>query len=204
MRIGLDFDNTIISYDRVFCDLARERGMVPPDCGSSKTAVRDWLRRAGREDEWTALQGEVYGPRIGLAEPFPGVARFLARCAAAGVPVCVVSHKTRHPYRGPQHDLHAAALGWLEGRGFLAPGGGLARGDVYLEPTKAAKLARIGALGCTHFVDDLPEFLAEPEFPQAVRILFDPHGEHAGAGDVLRAGSWDQVGDLLLGPEARP
>jgi len=31
MRIGIDFDNTLIDYDRVFLDAARERGLVPRD-----------------------------------------------------------------------------------------------------------------------------------------------------------------------------
>ena len=33
---------------------------------------------------------------------------------------------------------------------------------MFFELTKEAKVARIGGLGCTHFIDDLPEFLREP------------------------------------------
>jgi hypothetical protein len=32
MRIGLDFDNTIICYDAVFASAAVERGLLPPGC----------------------------------------------------------------------------------------------------------------------------------------------------------------------------
>ena len=36
-------------------------------------------------------------------------------------------------------------------------------------------------LGCTHFIDDLEEVLAHPDFPVAVeRLLFDPYTENGG------------------------
>ena len=68
MRIGIDFDNTIVCYDEIFHRLAVERGLIGPDAPRGKSMVRDALRRSGREAEWTRLQGEAYGPRIGEAE----------------------------------------------------------------------------------------------------------------------------------------
>ena len=64
------------------------------------------------------MQGVGYGPRISDAEPFPGVKEFLAGCKAAGVRVAIVSHKTKHPYLGAKHDLHAAAHAFLTAHGF--------------------------------------------------------------------------------------
>ena len=106
MRIGIDFDNTIACYDGVFRRAAIERGLVPADIGSSKNAVRDHLNGSGRKDEFTELQGYVYGARMDLAAPYPGVAAFITAARVAGHDLFVVSHKTRHPFLGPQHDLH--------------------------------------------------------------------------------------------------
>jgi hypothetical protein len=200
MRVGLDFDNTIACYDRLFHRLAVEHNLVPRRLPATKRAVRDYLRASGREDAWTELQGIAYGRRITEAEPFPGVREFLVRCRATGVEVVIVSHKTRHPFRGASHDLHSAAHEFLRAHGFYETGDtGLSTDRVYLELTLASKLARIGALGCGAFVDDLPELLAEPDFPAGVgKVLFDPADAHRGERRFTRRTSWADLGELLL------
>jgi hypothetical protein len=199
MILGIDFDNTIVCYDQVFHRVAREQNLIPETVPASKGAVRDYLRRIGRENAWTEMQGLVYGPRLYDAEPFPGVLDFLGDAVRAGVLVCIISHKTRHPYKGPRHDLHQAALDWLDRHGlFEADRIGLPRDTVHLEPTLAAKLERIGSAGCTHFIDDLPELLAEPAFPNGVvKVLFDPLGAHGGLKGFSRLSDWSRAADVL-------
>jgi hypothetical protein len=82
----------------------------------------------------------------------------------------VVSHKTRHaPYDPTRTDLRAAALTWMRQKGLLRSGqGGIAPEHVFFEETRAAKIARITALRCSHFVDDLAEVFLEPAFPREV------------------------------------
>ena len=176
MIIGVDFDNTIVCYDALFHRVAVERGLVPASIAATKNSVRDFLRAAGREPEWTALQGHVYGPRMAEADPFPGVRDFFRACREQGIAVCIVSHKTRHPFIGEPYDLHAAAQDWLKRQGFLSPdGAGLRPEQIFFELTKLAKLARIATCECTHFIDDLPEILNDPTFPaNTARLLFAP------------------------------
>src|SRR5215510_9369504 len=100
MRIGIDFDNTIACYDGVFHKAAVERGLVPVDLPSDKTSVRDHLRRAGREPDWTELQGYVYGSRMDLVACYPGFSDFARNAVRAGHELIVISHKTRYPYLG--------------------------------------------------------------------------------------------------------
>ncbi len=197
--IGVDFDNTIVRYDDVFGRVALDLGLVPPEAATSKTAVRDHLRAIGQEDRWTELQGIIYGPRMMDAELFPGVAEFFARCRMAKRPVVIVSHRTRFPYLGERHDLHAAARDFLARHGFHdVEHIGLPEGRVFFEETKEAKLARIAAVGCSTFIDDLPELLADPRFPGNVRrILFDPGRLHEPPAGVERAASWADVERLL-------
>jgi hypothetical protein len=191
--VGLDFDNTLVCYDAIFHRLAVERGAIPESLTPTKTAVRDYLRGVDREELWTELQGVAYGPRLLEAEPYPGALDFLKYCQESGIPWVVVSHKTRRPFVGEPHDLHAAAAGWLDhyvgGMGITAPR--------YFELTKEAKMARIGELQCTHFVDDLPELLLHPDFPASVRrLLFDPHGSYRG-GDLSILGRFQDLPELL-------
>jgi len=202
--IGVDLDNTIVCYDDLLRAVALERGLIPESLPPSKQAVRDWLRRAGQEELWTELQGHVYGVRMQKARPFPGALEFFARCRTLAIPVLIISHRTRYPYLGEEHDLHQAARAWLEARGFCDPNRtGLRADRVYLELTKREKLARIASAACSHFIDDLPEFLDEPAFPSGVeKILFDPGGIHAHCTTACRAASWAAIERLLLGEES--
>lgn len=199
LRIGLDFDNTLVCYDHVFGRAARDRGMLLAPAAGSKLLVRDALRRDGREEDWILLQGEVYGRRMDDAAAFPGALAFLARARSAGREVFIVSHRTLHPARGPAHDLHQAARAWIarhlrEGEEPL-----VAPDRVFLETTREAKIARIASLGCDVFVDDLPEVLLSPAFPErARRILFDPEGSHGeGAPGLERLARWGDLWTLL-------
>ena len=203
MIIGIDFDNTLVSYDTLFHRVACAQGLIPADLPVSKTAVRDHLRATGREALWTEMQGTVYGARLAEAEAFPGALNFLKACRQRGIPVRIISHKTRQPYLGARHDLHAAARAWLQQHGLTGPATGLADEHVFFELTKAAKLGRIDACGCTHFIDDLPELLNDPAFPTEVaRFLFDPQNAHAAAGNVSRHSSWTSLHASLLEAES--
>ncbi len=198
MIIGVDFDNTIVSYDALFHRLAVERRWVEPETPATKTAVRDALRAAGRENDWTWLQGMAYGSRIVDARGFDGAFQFFERCRELGARACIISHKTRHPFLGEQVDLHKAARGWLVAHGFLEV---LPSNAAFFEPTKEEKLARIAKQGCTHFIDDLPEFLDEPAFPAGVhRLLFDPSGEKAHGPGIASYPSWHSIQQAILKP----
>ena len=202
MHIGIDFDNTLVGYDALFRKVAGEWGAVPDGLHPSKVGVRDWLRAAGQEDRWTALQGHVYGARMDEAVAYPGAIEFMLDMLARGHAVSIVSHKTRYPFMGPKHDLHEAARGWIAHH--LQPrldAAGVAI-DVYFELTKGEKLVRIGRCGCATFIDDLPEILLAPEFPAATRgLLFDPDGMHEEAGATLpRFGSWAELSEHFAYP----
>ncbi|ARN83220.1 hypothetical protein [Methylocystis bryophila] len=199
MRIGVDFDNTLACYDGVFHRAALERGLIPQDLPAGKNDVRDYLNGSGRGEEFTELQGYVYGARMDLAALYPGVLDFLEAAREQEHALFVVSHKTRRPLRGAPYDLHAAARAFLEGQcgRYLAPD------SVFFEETKELKIARIAALDLDVFIDDLPEILTMPGFPtRTAPILFDPDGRFAEgvatAPRVTRHGSWSALAAALL------
>lgn len=194
MLIGIDFDNTIVSYDTLFHKVASEQGAVPGTTPRNKVAVRDHLRAIGKEDVWTEMQGYVYGARMEEAEAYPGVIEFFRWARASGVPLCIVSHKTLHPFIGPKYDLHQAARGWIETHLFDEQGQLIAPERVFFELTKEAKWNRIGAAACDWFIDDLPEILLAEAFPDQVqRILFDPETHHPDSDGLTRLGDWSEI-----------
>lgn len=197
MLLGFDFDNTLISYDRLFRHVALDQALIPEEIPPEKNAVRDYLRQQGREEQWTRLQGEVYGNRILEAEPYPGMQAVLKELSGRQIPMCIVSHKTRTPYLGESWDLHAAARSWLVQQGFHDSNGlGWLEDQVFFELTKDAKVARILALGCTHYVDDLPEILEM--LPDSVeKIFFAPDEDLAKHPKWKLMRSWQELPALL-------
>ena len=129
------------------------------------------------------------------AEVFEGVFEFLHWCRQNGIGVSIISHKTRHPYVGPKYNLHTAALQWMEAQGFFESDKlGFTRARIFFELTKADKIKRITDTGCTHFIDDLPEFLMEPSFPEnVISILFDPNNSWKTVFPFKRISSWSEI-----------
>ncbi len=201
MRLGVDFDNTIAGYDRLFGRLAVAGGYLDKVPSGGKRAVRDLLRRRADGDlDWQRLQALAYGPHMAEAEMFDGVDAFFRRCRAAGVDVHIVSHKTRFASLDDGRvDLREAALAWMDAHRFFDTDGlGLRETQVFFEDCRAGKVARIADLGCTHFIDDLREVFAEPGFPADVaRLLFDPHAQSADDG-LTRFSDWHEITDHVL------
>lgn len=197
MIIGIDFDNTIVCYDGVFFESALERNLISRDGPKSKTEIRDMFRSQDREDAWTELQGFVYGPGMKYAKPFPGVMEVLSLLAKAGNRIHIISHRTVHPYLGPEYDLHSAAREWISDHG-LEVRTGIVDEDVFFEITLESKITRIRDAGCDVYVDDLPKCLEHELFPTHVRrILFDPDRVHEDVQNVEIISSWSSLRDVL-------
>jgi hypothetical protein len=208
LRIGVDFDNTLISYDRLLRDLAARRGWVPRDFPASKDALRTALvRQDGHDQRWQRLQADAYGTHIRRARPSPGFAAWLRGALRAGHEVFVVSHKSATSHLDPSVRLRDAARTWLRAQGLLSDG---RRGPPRLRPenvvftdTRDEKVAAIARLDLDAFVDDLLGVLEHPAFPAATQRL------HFGGGSTRYgpAATWPDVARRLatlaaIGPDA--
>ena len=202
MRIGLDFDNTIIRYDDVFRKAAIERGLVPAKFSGTKQQVRDSIRLLpDGEHQWQALQGYVYGKGIRGATLFAGLDDFLRRARVHGDTILVVSHKTEYGHFDPDRvSLRGAAMQWMEGQGFFAEQGfSLVPGNVHFASSRAEKLSRIKELKCDVFVDDLEEILADSGFPRFVRrILFSEHAEEDDSLPYVICRDWASIQETVF------
>ncbi len=199
MHLGFDLDNTIACYDGLFHQVAVADGLLDAAAPQDKTWIRDHLRSRGLEQNWTELQGRVYGPEMRLAKPFPGVIEFLRAALDRGCQISIISHRTCRPFAGPPFDLHAAARAWLQESVLLPVGSALSIEDVFLEDTREAKMDRIASQRCISFVDDLPEFLCDPAFPKRVRrIWFAPNSTSRSHEELTCIKQWRELHELLL------
>lgn len=202
MLLGIDFDNTIICYDQVFYEVARKRGLIPEEVPAYKDQVRGYLRRQGREKEWTELQGLVYGPLIQNARPFAGVREFLNRCKQQDIAVRIISHKTEYArYDHTRTNLRAAALDWMAVHQFFQTAGlGISRDSVIFGATRQEKIEHIHRSGCTHFIDDLEEVFLEESFPASVeKIFFAPNRQPAAPPGVKVMTGWQEISRYFFG-----
>jgi hypothetical protein len=196
MLIGIDFDNTLVTYEQVFRDVAIARGLIGPDFAGTKQEIRDQIRLLPDGDlAWQRLQGFVYGKGIANAQIFQGADVFLRRARAEGAPVVVVSHKTEYGHYDPDRvNLRESARAWMRTNGFFASSGfGIPAENVFFEGSRAEKLERIARLGCSCFIDDLEEVLGDPDFPVGIsRILFS-QSKPVRAAPYTVCTSWRQI-----------
>lgn len=200
--IGVDFDNTIVSYDDIMHRVAVQRGLVHPDVRKSKNHIRDSIRQLPNgEIKWQKLQAIVYGSRMGEARLIEGVPTFFSLCKQHKAAIYIISHKTEYAnFDQTGSNLRAAALTWMRrNRFFEADGLGLSQEDVYFESTRRQKIMRIRHLRCTHFIDDLEETFLEDSFPTDVeKILYAPHVQHSSLPKVRVVTTWKEISDYFF------
>jgi hypothetical protein len=196
VRIGIDFDNTIICYDEVFAAAAQRRGLVPDGWSGLKSELRDTLRaQAGGEVAWQGLQGWVYGKGITEAAIFPGMSDFLSACRRASAEVYIVSHKTRYGHQDPDRtDLREAARNWMQGSGLVGSAdSALSLDRIYFEDTLAAKVDRVASLELDVFIDDLVDVFEQPHFPQRTRPILFASTDTSRHGRYRPVASWAEI-----------
>lgn len=181
MRIGIDFDNTLVDYTGVFHQVALELNWIPESIGKSKAEVKAYFIEQNNEAKWTELQGLVYGKHILKAKPYNEAIAVIEQLQQAGHELFIVSHKTQYPFIGEQVDLHQAAKSWLKEYGVIAHGnevGLLPESSVFFNQKKEQKLAKAAELQCDVFIDDLVEILTHELYPQDCQgVLFDPNNQ---------------------------
>jgi len=201
--IGVDFDNTLVSYDDAMYNVALQHGLIHSGMRKNKKDIRDIIRRLpDGEKEWQRLQAIVYGPRIREARLIDGVRTFFELCKQHRVAVHIISQKTKYASSDKTGtNLWVAGMTWMRENGFFGSDGlGLSQQDVYFESTRHEKIGRIRHLGCTHFIDDLEETFLEGSFPTNVeKILYAPHRQHSSLLGVRAVTTWKEINDYFFG-----
>jgi hypothetical protein len=200
MVIGIDFDNTLAGYDEVFFNHALEMNLIGPQSAKTKKNIRDSVRLlSGGDVLWQKMQAFAYGEGMTQARLYQGAGDFLRTCVQSEAQVYIISHKTEYsPFATT--NLRQAAMDWMADNGFFgAQGLGLSREQIFFEPTREEKIGRLSGLGCTHFIDDLPEVFLEATFPPRVeKILFAP-SDASQEGGTHAFKTWTEIHEYVFG-----
>ena len=202
MIIGIDFDNTIILYDKVFYNIALELRFIEKNISPIKFLIREKVRSLpDGEMKWRKLQTIVYGKNIQYGEVAPGFLDFIKKCRQKKNKVFIISHKTSYAQLEGKHiDLHFPALCWLQENNFFDILG-FKRTEIFFLETREEKLKYIKKLNCDVFIDDLVEVFLESEFPKnTLKILYNPHklSYPTKPEDVVEVNHFKDVEQILL------
>lgn len=203
--IGVDFDNTIVSYDKLIFTIALERGFISKNIRRNKKAIRDSIRQLPNgEEEWQRLQAILYGSMMGEATMARGIKTFFKLGKRNKASIYIISHKTEYAvFDESRTNLRAAAMEWMKTHRFFEKKGlGLSTQDVFFASNRQEKIRHIRQLRCRYFIDDLEETFLEDSFPINVeKILYTPSTSisHSPAGDVRSFRTWKDISKYVFG-----
>lgn len=191
MRIGIDLDNTLICYDKVFIASAITFGLVNKNWEGNKEQLRAYIRQLPNgEYQWQLLQGYVYSEAVINAEAFPGVFRFLWRAKLKGCQLFIVSHKTKFAHHDSSKNLRTPALKWLKEKKFFNRSMSSLVDEVYFLSTLEEKIEKFNKLNLDVLIDDLKEVIEHPLLEPKIKSF------HFGGEQFT---SWMGIENNLLG-----
>ena len=194
--IGIDFDNTIVQYDAAFYDIGIKHNIIPPHIKANKITIKKYLFDRGLIENFTFLQGLVYGIYLDAATPYPKVKSVLKTLKESGWCIYVISHKTRWPIIGKKIDLRTAALNWIKNNGFTEFFEPISQ-QIIFNNDRDNKIQSIVKTNCDVFIDDLPEILTSKKIQDhTLKILFDPDDNYKNSG-FLVANHWVDVLNII-------
>jgi len=116
LRIGIDFDNTIVNYDGLFSKVAKKLKLNLDSYPSKKELIKkEIFKKKNGLKIWQRLQGKVYGEFISNAKIFDGLKKFIIHCNLKNYEIFIISHKTRFGhYDEKKISLRKAALDFID------------------------------------------------------------------------------------------
>lgn len=198
MRVGFDFDNTLINYYGVFFDVASVKGLVPSNLKKDKNSVKEFLNNNGKEELFTEIQGLVYGKEIFRSKPSKNILIGLNDLIKKEKKenLFIVSHKTQYPFIGEKIDLRKAASRWIEKYLKINETIIFSKKNIFYESTIEEKIERIKDLRCDYYFDDLP--IVIEKLPSHINgFLYDPLNKYSGV-NLNKISDWKLICDYLF------
>jgi len=109
MRVGIDLDNTIINYSKVFLKICNKYNLKI-NKENPKVKLKNYIRKNISKEKWTEIQGKVYGKEILTANIFQNFNSFIRFAKRNNIDVTIISHKSKYPILGKKINLHLKAL----------------------------------------------------------------------------------------------
>ena len=186
MLIGIDFDNTIACYDKVFQEVAKNQKIVNKNWIGNKTDLKKLILKSKKGKElWMKIQGMVYGQYMKNAEIMDGFVNFLKVTKLLDVDVCIISHKTKYGHFDKNKiDLRKEALKWIKKNKILDAN------KVYFANTREEKISLINDLKCDIFIDDLIEVLDHDNLNKNIKKI---HLSSRNSSKIINFSNWHDI-----------
>ena len=197
-KIGIDLDNTIISYDELFFKHALKEKLIPKNFSKKREKIRNYIKRKISVLKWKKLQSLVYSKYLNEAKVQKGFIEFIKLISNRDFEYCIISHKTKYPYIGKKINLHKISKEWInkninikinKKKSIIK--------KIYFETTEAKKIQRIIKEKCNYFIDDLPSILNK--LPSRInKILLDPKNTNNINLKYLKINKWKQISKIFF------
>tara|TARA_Y100000741_G_C18180461_1_gene529100 strand:+ start:137 stop:754 length:618 start_codon:yes stop_codon:yes gene_type:complete len=194
MFIGLDFDNTIVDYNKLFFDLAKEDNLIKNQTILGKREIKKFLLNSDMHDKWQILQSKAYGKRMNCAILANGFKEFILFIRANKIPVSIVSHKTKYSNftLDKKVNLREASIDWMKKNNFFSQFK-FTKSDIFFENTREDKVKKIKELKFTHFIDDLEEVFNSKNWPlNTSRLLLNRYSSDKNS-SIIHFKSWNDI-----------
>ena len=195
MRIGFDFDNTIVDYDLVFTQIANELNLEYLD--SPKNSIKNYYEvELGQPNSWKKIQFKVYCELISKIAPSEKFITLLNWLINNSHDIFIVSHKTQNiKINNKNLNLRQPAKKWIEDN---IPTFNKER--IFFESSAIAKIRKIKSLNLDFFVDDLMTILNHRQFPHVTKKILFNSSLHK-LNKIYIASNWEEVKKYIIGEE---
>jgi len=195
-KIGLDLDNTIIDYDKIFYKEALRRKLIPKTIDKNRIKIREYIKKKSLI-EWQKLQSNIYSINLHNAVVRNGFISFINNLGNNGYNFCVISHKTKYPYKGKKINLHNLSKNWIDANiNKKLNKSGVKIKKIFFETTEKKKIKKIVSEKCDYFIDDLPSVLNL--LPKNIKkILIDPKKNYNNKTDLLILRGWKSISKIF-------
>jgi hypothetical protein len=197
IRIGIDFDNTIVNYDNLFKKAALHTKWSDKDSlGETKATIKSTLFSVdGNDLRWQELQAILYGILIKEARPFSGVVETLKYFSLdKNIELFIVSHKTKYSSFSKDITFIDKAVLWLAENKISEF---VSEKNTYFAPDRDEKIKIIASLNLNYFIDDLIEVLEDKNFPDIKRILFTNENVVPVNSGIVILNSWEKIKEKI-------
>ena len=200
LRIGIDFDNTIVNYDSAFKKIAAQYKYISKNWDGNKQQLRNEIIKKDSVETWKKLQGLVYGKYIYLAKLNEGIEKFLIKSKLINSKIFIVSHKTIYGHYDKRKILlRKAALDWIKNRNFFIKKL-IKKENIYFEESIENKVKRINQLKLNFFIDDLELILKNKKLNKNIKkILFNELKKKNKNSNIIQHSKWENIDEYIYG-----
>jgi hypothetical protein len=195
MRIGFDFDNTIVDYSSVFTQIANDLGLKYEN--NPKNSIKYYFEaEMNNPSSWKEVQLEVYCKLINNIKPSDKLSDLISWLIEFNHDFFIVSHKTQTiKTHSSISDLRDPAIKWIENN---LPYFNKER--IFFESSVIEKVRKIKSLSLDFFVDDLLTILKHHQFPKETKKIL-LNNTTLKDKKIYKASSWDEVKKIILDNE---